>query len=139
MKSKILVLAIALLGVCSFLYLESVKISRSCLYGLDDPMCNTTLYFLECILFLSFPVLLFSIVTYFTNAKIRVSWQRFTYWFVGLSILIILTFPESGGGGYISGGSITKATYGLLLAGLYFVIGVIVISRKWFQVRKEKA
>lgn len=126
------------IGVGIVILLERFNVSKACLYGLIDSDCNAFLYLTESLLFISFPILFLSLLAYLWNVSVVSSWRLFTYRYLFLFLLIVITFPESsGGGGWISGGGVTKATYGLLLSALYFIISVPLIITKAFKMRKK--
>lgn len=130
MKARNLFIVLSALGIGLFFYLEHLDIFRNCHYGLIESLCNPYLYLPGSALLIAFPILFFSLVTYFLDPRIAAYWQKYTIGFLIVFVLLVLFLPEDGGGGWISGGSPTKATYALLMSGVYFIICTLMILRR---------
>jgi hypothetical protein len=137
MKARYLFPLISGVGVLFSLYLINLGVFDVCDYGLIEGGCNPYLYIPAVFLFFAYPVFALSLIVFFANTKVQSLWQKFTLWFVGICGLITVFASEEGGGGWISGGSPTKATYGLLLSALYLISAVIFVAWKAWKLRKK--
>lgn len=130
MKARHLFIILSALGATLFVYWEQIKLFDNCHYGIIEGYCNAYPYIIDSMLLMAFPVLFFSLVTYFLDPRIAAYWQKYTIGFLIVFVLLVLFLPEEGGGGWISGGSPTKATYALLMSGVYFIICTLMILRR---------
>jgi hypothetical protein len=137
-RTKNILSLTSILAVGSFFYLEHLNVLKDCHYGIIEG-CNVGFYIISSILLIFFPILVWSLISYFLSESTVDSWQKFTYWYLALFILVVLTFPESeGGGGWVSGGGITKATYGLLLSAIYSLTSLILVIKWSFRAKDSK-
>jgi preprotein translocase subunit SecG len=63
------------------------------------------------------------------------SWKIFTYWWLPLSALFILSAPSSGGGSIGIGGGIDREIVTWWFAGLFFIISLILIIYKSIKLK----
>ena len=82
-------------------------------------------------------VLIFSLITYFLREEIFCSWIKFTYFWIPISIFLVLIIPGGGGNGAFPS-LIDKELVSILMSGLYFIISLTmivfgVIKYYWFE------
>lgn len=82
------------------------------------------------------PVAFFSLLTYFPKEEIFHAWLRFSYWWVPLSYAVVL-FSSSRSPANLMGIS-DQAAFGIITGGLYIIISLIIIIRKYFATRHGK-
>jgi hypothetical protein len=93
-----------------------------CVFWLD--IINSALPIL---LFLfSIVVLIFSSVTYFLKEDIFRFWIKFTYYWIPISMLLVLAIPSNSSGGFFPS-LIDKESVAILMSGLFCIISFIII------------
>jgi hypothetical protein len=81
---------------------------------------------------------IFLILLYFLPPSIFKAWRKFVYWFVPLSVVLIVLVPADGSGAFMPGPDREIAIW--LFASLYALIGMLLIAMKWIRVHsKNKA
>lgn len=80
------------------------------------------------------PVFVFSLVTFFQKEDVFVSWRKMTSWWVVISVILIAISPAQ----HADLIGFDKKTSLFLLVCLYVIISLILISWKWFALRKTK-
>ena len=84
--------------------------------------CADFFWFLVPVVFI-FP---FSVVTYFLKDQIFHSWIKFTYYWIPISMFLVLIIP--GGGGRGSFPSLIDAeSISIIMSGLYLIISLIIV------------
>lgn len=72
----------------------------------------------------------FSLITYKMRDEIFHTWMRFTYWWVPISVFLILITPESHGGGFGPSLSFGKIDAAAIFATLYFIFSSVTILER---------
>lgn len=91
LKKKILIASLVYpLFIGTVMLLDKTCNSSWCDIGADSP-----LGFLLIIFFPLFPTLLFSLITYKMREEVFLAWCNFSYWWIPLSVLLVLITPES--------------------------------------------
>ena len=75
----------------------------------------------------------FSLITYKMREAIFISWARFTYVWVPLSMMLILISDDSPGHLFVS----AQEFVAMLLWGLYIIISLIIIVWKYLSLRRN--
>ena len=78
-------------------------------------------------------ILFFSLITYKMSEAVFISWSRFAYVWVPLSMILILVSDDSPGHLFVS----AQEFVAILLWGLYVIISLILIVRKYFSLRRN--
>jgi hypothetical protein len=83
------------------------------------------------VFFLSFAILITSVLLFFVREEVYKSWRRFAYWAIPIGILILIAAPTSTPGGF--GPSMldfTKQIASWLVSGAFLLISLwIIVSR----------
>lgn len=108
------------LGFCAF-------VSSSCA-DMFDPIAENLLVFVV--------LLLFSLITYKMRDEVYRAWLRFSYFWIPLSMVLILLSPEYSGG-YIPLYSITKSSVAFVSSLLFVIISLTIIAWKYFSTRRS--
>lgn len=83
---------------------------------------------------LFFPcVLIFSLITYKMRNEVFRAWLRFSYWWIPLSFILILSASNESGNVFPFPS--LQAIFGIALPGLYFIVSLILILLKHFSAR----
>ena len=88
------------------------------------------------IFFLFLPLFLLSLITYWMREEVFRAWLRFAYWWIPLTILLVL-MTEDGSGGFGVPSIITKESVSMIFSGLFLIISLLLIAQKSYQLRKE--
>jgi len=130
MLSKKTTLAVAALGVTfTIISLFSREV------GICPPeysSCSSVLDQVAEIFFISVPLLILSIVTFYMHEQIYKSWFAFVRCWIPLSVTFILLVPEYGGHfmNFIAKGNIT-----FVMSLIFIVVSVIIIAYKYFALK----
>ena len=81
------------------------------------------------------PLFLLSLFAFFMREEIFATWVNFAKWWVPLSVFAILITPEKAGG-FVS--IPYQSALALIVTGVFFFISLILITWKWFALRKTK-
>lgn len=128
-KKKILIASLAFpLFLGTVLLIVDTCNSWWCDTGDDTPLG----YFLI-IFFPLLPTLFFSLITYWMRDEVFQAWLNFSYWWIPLSIFLVLITPE-GNSVIMSWG---KEIPAVGMSALYVLISTIIIVRTWRRVHKE--
>ncbi|MFZ2522945.1 MAG: hypothetical protein WAW92_01000 [Minisyncoccia bacterium] len=82
----------------------------------------------EFVFWMSVPAFIFSIIVLFLNENASKSWQKFTAYFMLISVAIILITPNSSHGMDIF--SLTRENVTIVLASLYSIVSLILFLYK---------
>ena len=135
--TKIKVFLISLIAVAVWFLLSSVKmLTFWCGVGHLD--CQDNLDSFSDYLVLFFPILLFSIITYFLKEGVFKAWLKFTYWYFPIYILVILFLSDRGSGGYLMGPVFNSEFFALTLSGLFVIISLILVIYKAVSLKGYK-
>ena len=86
---------------------------------------------------LSFSILIVSLITYKLRDKVFYAWLKFSIFAIPVVIFLVAKSPESAyGGALASAMSVTRAEASFQLSIIYLVVSLIVITYKYFTLRK---
>ena len=126
-KLKVLLISFVLVGFY-FLIAGTKMLTFWCGVGHLD--CQDNLDSFSDYLVLFFPILLFSIITYFLKEGVFKAWLKFAYWYFPIYILVILFLSDRGSGGYLMGPVFNSEFFALTLSGLFVIISLILVIGK---------
>lgn len=78
-------------------------------------------------------IFIVSILLFFVREEVFNSWKTFAYWWIPLSVLLILAAPSQGGGLI----SIDRELVTWWMAGLFFLLSLLIIAVKSYKLRGE--
>jgi hypothetical protein len=81
------------------------------------------------------PILIFSLITWRFDEKIFDSWIHFSSWWIPLSIFFVLIAPDNQGDWMFPH---DKERISLLMAALFVIISVLVITYQTYKLRAKK-
>ena len=90
------------------------------------------------ILFLSFPLLLFSTITYFLREEVFRAWLHFTYWWIPVSFVFIYLARGWSGGGFGIPNVLDQESVSIIFSGLFTIISLFIILVSWVRHRRER-
>ncbi|GEM_PF-690816 len=105
---------------------------KICKFSWCDIGANALIDFLLIIFFPMLPVFIFSLITYKMRDEVFEAWRNFSYWWIPLSIFLILITPESNSVIMSWGKEIPAIGMSLL----YMGISIGVILGKGFKLRR---
>jgi len=78
-----------------------------------------------------------SLLLLFVKRNVFIAWAKYVAWWFPLSLLLILSTSEYGNGGFFGGlfAISERRMMGLVLAAVFFVISLLIIAWKSFQLR----
>ena len=89
---------------------------------------NLTLIFL--------PVFILSLITFWMREEVFRAWLRFAYWWIPLTILLVLMTKDRSGGFGIPD-IVTRESISMIFSTLFLLISLILITYKSFSLRKK--
>jgi len=129
------ILWMSLIGTSIFSFLLFLVLNDSC--GNYYEFCKSTFVLTTNLLFI-FPVIfLFSLITYKMRESTFRSWLHFSYWWVSISVLLVLIIPNGQGGGYMPS-LLDKESVAFIMSFFYSVISLILITYKSIKLRGKK-
>ncbi len=87
------------------------------------------------IFFPLFPLFILSSLTYFMREEISTAWTNLAKWWVPFSMILVLISPEYSNDWMFP---ITKGSVAFITSVLFVLISLILITWKWFALRKTK-
>ena len=88
------------------------------------------------IFFLFLPLFILSLITYWMREEVFRAWLRFAYWWIPLTmVLVLMTRDSSGGFGIPS--IVTRESVSMIFSALFLIISLILIAYKSFAIRKK--
>lgn len=129
MKKKIVFWVSLFIAVISF-FMSSKYIY---IYCFSDGHCWKLwnfFKFIEPLLFLFLPILLFSIITYFLKDQVFKVWLRFIYWYLPFYVLVILLLSDRVSTGWSMGSIFNSEFFAITLSGLFLIISLFLILYK---------
>ncbi len=92
----------------------------------------------EPLFYMSVSLFVVSLIVYFVREEIFHSWIKFTYYWILISIFLVLIIPGGGGNGAFPS-LIDAESISILMSGLYFIISLILVfwgSAKYYWFKK---
>ena len=128
------VLLVSLIGVVAFFFFSSPKELHLC----GDSFCIRNYLFISDYFIIFFPALFFSIVACFLKEDTFRVWARFSIWWIPFASVVNFLVPNDCpvSGGYLPMNSwCDKPLVAPIFAVLFFVISVLIIAVKSYQLR----
>ena len=88
-------------------------------------------------LFPTFPLFLFSLITYKMRDEVYRTWVRFSYVWISLSMILIFFSPEYASSFGITLYPITKGSIAFISSFLFIIISLALILWKYFSLRRH--
>ncbi len=120
------VLWIGLVGICTPFLLQF-------LYSHDFYVTRNMNNFGDSLFYISFPIFLFSLITYKLREEVFRSWLHFAYWWMPFEILFVL--GSMGGGGGFGMHSFGGEDVAMILSVLFFAISLVIIVARSLMLR----
>lgn len=89
------------------------------------------------IFFLFIPLFLLSLITYWMHEEVFLAWLRFTYWWIPLTILLVLMTKDSSGGFGIPD-ILSRESVAMIFSALFLFISLILIIWKALGIMDRK-
>lgn len=122
-KKNILIGALVGIVIAYLLdYGRKFGISREVYKFVAEPLFN-----------ISLSLFIISAITIFLRDQIFYSWLKFAYWWLPVTVLLVLIVPTSDG----SLLPITKEIVSLWMSGLFVFISLVIMIKKTFDLRKN--
>ena len=138
-KTKNIILSISLIIYGVLILADFITTPQICIFlNHKDSLNCADRVFNTAMVFYIFPfVFLFSLITYFLKEEIFKSWSKFTYFWVPLSMFLVLIIP-SGGGNAAFPSLIDNQLIAILMSGLFVIISLImiifgIVKYYWFK------
>lgn len=131
MLRKKILLGVGLIGLVVLIIATFSKEIGLC-PAYDYSICQDISNQIAEILFPLIPIVLLSLITYWTRDSVYQAWFRFARWWVPLSMLLILITPEYGGGLF---NPIEKGSVAFVSSAFFFLISLVIIAWKYFSTR----
>lgn len=93
--------------------------------------------FIEPLLLLFLPILLFSIITYFLKDQVFKTWLRFTYWYTLFYILVILLLSDRVSTGWSMGSIFNSEFFAITLSGIFVIISLVLVIYKAISIKNK--
>ncbi len=123
-KAKNLVFLVSGIGCGAVLTFLLLVLNDSC--GVNKVLCKDIYTQIASFLFLFPFVFIFSAITYFLREEIFRLWLKFTYYWIPISIFLVLIIPGGGGNGAFPS-LIDAELVSILMSGLYFMVSLIIV------------
>ncbi len=91
----------------------------------------------EIIILLTIPTFLLSLITYWMHEKVFRAWLRFAYWWIPLTIVLVLMTHDSSGGFGISD-IVTREAVSMIFSALFLLISLVLIIWKALGIMDRK-
>ena len=100
---------------------------------------STQIYesFVQPCFYISLPLFILSLITYFLKEQVFRTWLHFAYWWIPLSLLFVYIASQSSGGGFGIPNVFDTESVSIIFSVLFFIISILLIFIKSFITKSK--